>query len=46
MLNGAELTVKKGATLTIGNNVDITNGKIIIEDGATVNIDTDLYLDK
>ncbi|NPD48355.1 hypothetical protein, partial [Lentimicrobium sp. S6] len=42
----AELTVKKGATLTIGNNVDITNGKIIIEDGATVNIDTDLYLDK
>ncbi|NPD48229.1 caspase family protein, partial [Lentimicrobium sp. S6] len=46
VLNGAELTVKKGATLTIGNNVDITNGKIIIEDGATVNIDTDLYLDK
>jgi len=46
VLNGAELTVKSGATLTIGNNVDIINGKIIIEDGATVNIDTDLYLDK
>ncbi len=42
-LNGAVLTVKSGATLTIGKFAEFTDGEIIIENGANINIDTDTY---
>ncbi len=45
ILNGSAITVKSGATLTIGNDAQITNGKIIIENGAMFNIGSDVNLD-
>lgn len=45
ILNGSEITVQSYATLTIGQNTQFTNGKIIIEEHAVLNINSDVNLD-